>query len=305
MTPEMLAVSRATASERGVANVSIVDGDLERLPLPCQSVDVVISNCVINLTDDKRRALTETYRVLAPGGRLAILDTAFETDPGEAARTDAESWGCCVGGALVRDDYQSLLEEIGFDDVNIEQNGATCGEGELTVGSVKVTARKPGTHERPGVRPAVEADRAWVDALLAELPRDGLRIEDAFVALEDEQVVGVIALERFGKAALVRSVATAREGEGIGSRLVVAALEAARWSGAEEAYVLALPRLQQFWEDQGFTPVSRERARAACRSAEFEAARCAEAVALRLGFEDLGPLSTRKELPTFQSGSCC
>src|SRR5207249_4776270 len=93
-TAEML--ERARQATAGLGNVSIIEGDLERLPVPCGAIDVVISNCVINLVPDKRRALIEAYRVLRPGGRLSILDTAFETEPSEDVRNDPKAWCGCV-----------------------------------------------------------------------------------------------------------------------------------------------------------------------------------------------------------------
>lgn len=310
MTPEMIERSRRTGAD--LANVSVIEGDLERLPLPCSSVDVVISNCVINLVEDKRRALVEAYRVLTPGGRLAIVDTAFDTEPPEHIRADADSWSCCVGGALVTDDYAQILQDIGFRDVRIEILDASCGElcsSDATVRSVAVTAAKPGDHPGQDVpRPAVPADRPAIDALLeaSELPASGLHTSDAIV-LDG----GVVALQRYGEAALLRSLAVPpdRRGAGLGTRLVLAALEVARWSGAGDVHLLTPAPRVSFFERLGFRPVARRTAGAACPSELFADPACDDAVAMRLSFEeaDLPALGrpSRKELPTFQSGACC
>jgi len=305
MTPEMLERSRAKAP----ANASILEGDLERLPIHCGAVDVVISNCVINLVDDKRRALV-AYRALRPGGRLAILDTAFETEPPAKVREDAGAWCGCVGGALVADDYAALLSDIGFQHVEVEFQDATRGEDGMQARAVQITATKPG-EATPDLRPAVASDRSAIETLLiaADLPLDGLRTEDAIVALEDGRVIGVVALERYGSSAFLRSlvVADSRRSKGLGSSLVIAALEVARWSGATDVHLLA-PDTRLF-ERLGFKSTERNHLDATTPSAELDASCCRDASPMSLDFEDadlpvLGKPSS-KQLPTFKDGSCC
>lgn len=316
-TPEMLDRSRRGAAEAGLANVSILEGELERLPVPCGAVDVVISNCVINLVDDKRRALVEAFRALRPGGRLAVLDTAFPAEPGEAARTDADSWCSCVGGALVESDYAALLEDIGFTDVSLERTAGDCGEActtSLQELAVAVTARKPvDAHPGTDLRPGVPADRLAVDALLASegLPTDGLRTEDVLVAVRDGEVVGTVALERFEGAALLRSlaVASAHRKDGIGFRLVAGALEVARWSGLHEVHLLT-ENAQGYFARFGFAPVSGALVKEACAGSALVSGQCCTtATAMRLTFEgaDLPMLGrpSAKPLPTIQPGACC
>ncbi len=188
-TPEMIERARTSAAEAGLQNVSILEGELERLPVPCGAVDVVISNCVINLVDDKRRALIEAFRALHPGGRFAVLDTAFASEPGAELRESNDSWCSCVGGALVESEYEAMLRDIGFEDVQLRRIASECGEScepnSLQELAVAVTARKPG-EATPAVRPAVPADTPRINKLLsdASLPMDGLRIEDALVAVD-------------------------------------------------------------------------------------------------------------------------
>lgn len=313
MTPEMLERSRAAARDGGMTNVAIVDGDLERLPIACGAVDVVISNCVINLVDDKRRALVEAYRVLRPGGRLAVLDTAFESEPGSDARADTESWSCCVGGALVRDEYEAILHDIGFEDAGVEPVGDGCSAGPLSALAVTVTARKPGdAPEGVWMRPAVPADLPAIEAMLrdAELPLGGLRIEDTTVALDGGEVVGAVAVERYASTALLRSLVVRpdRRKTGIGRRLTGAALDVARWSGAQVVYALTAAA-QGFFERFHFEPVSRARGRSECPSPQMGAPECDGAATLCLSFEDADlPLlgrPSRKPLPTFEGGTCC
>lgn len=311
-TPEMLERSRADAAERGLANVSIIEGELERLPLHCGAVDVVISNCVINLVQDKRLALIEAYRTLRPGGRFAVLDTAFETDPGQAVREDSDAWCSCVGGALVASDYEQLLRDIGYEDVKVEFLDAQCGEGALVARAVAVTARKPGDGTA-SLRPAVASDRPAIESMLtaASLPTDGLRTEDAIVALNDNTVVGVVALERIGRSSMLRSLAVAdgHGRQGHGKRLIIAALEVARWSGGSEVY-LYTEDAQKLFATFGFEAVSGSLIKDACAESPLVAGQCCTtATAMRLSFEESNlPLLSKpsiKPLPTFQNGSCC
>ena len=119
MTPEMLALARRNAAEAGVDNVELLEGYLEDIPLSDGSVDVVISNCVINLAADKSVVLQEAARVLRPGGRLAVSDVV--ADPGMDPRTRADmvAWTGCIAGALTEADYRSALADAGFEDVGI------------------------------------------------------------------------------------------------------------------------------------------------------------------------------------------
>ncbi|MFW6192432.1 MAG: arsenite methyltransferase [Gemmatimonadota bacterium] len=120
MTDEMLELARENAREAGVDNVEFLKGEIEDLPLPDASVDVILSNCVINLSTDKARVLREAARVLRPGGRFAVSDIVVRGPvPGEIRRS-MELWIGCVAGALEEDEYRTLLEEAGFVDVDVE-----------------------------------------------------------------------------------------------------------------------------------------------------------------------------------------
>jgi SAM-dependent methyltransferase len=120
MTDEMLEVARQNALKAGVANVEFLKGEIENVPLPDESVDVVISNCVINLSPDKPRVLREAYRVLKAGGRLAVADIVARGPIPEAIRKDMEMWTGCVAGALEDGEYRKYLAEAGFEDAAIE-----------------------------------------------------------------------------------------------------------------------------------------------------------------------------------------
>ena len=120
MTDEMLALARANAAEAGVRNVHFLKGVIEQIPLPAGSVDVVISNCVINLSVDKPAVLTEMARVLRPGGRLGISDVVAEDHLTAEQRAERGSHVGCVAGALSRAEYVAGLEAAGFEDVSVE-----------------------------------------------------------------------------------------------------------------------------------------------------------------------------------------
>ena len=120
MTDEMLDLARRNAAEAGVDNVEFVRGYLEDIPLPDASVDVVISNCVINLAADKAVVLAEAARVLRPGGRFAVSDVVADDDMDDATRADMQAWTGCIAGALTQGEYVALLEAAGFEDVHVE-----------------------------------------------------------------------------------------------------------------------------------------------------------------------------------------
>jgi SAM-dependent methyltransferase len=121
MTDEMLELARTNAAAAGVENVEFLQGYIEDIPLPDESVDVVISNCVINLSADKRKVLRETARVLRPGGRFAVSDVIADPGMDDATRVDMQQWTGCVAGALTRDEFEAALAEAGLTDVEITE----------------------------------------------------------------------------------------------------------------------------------------------------------------------------------------
>ena len=160
MTDEMLALARKNQEEAGVENVEFLKGEIEDIPLPDGHADVVISNCVINLSTEKERVLGEAHRVLKPGGRFAVSDIVFLGDksllPAELVH-EVEMWSGCVSGALEKEEYESLLTAAGFEEVSIEvtrvhppetitewrgENAARMLR-EVPIASAFVRARKP------------------------------------------------------------------------------------------------------------------------------------------------------------------
>src|ERR1700682_4159687 len=120
MTDEMLALAEKNRIERGVANVRFLKGQIEQIPLPDESVDVIISNCVINLSGDKPRVLREAFRVLKPSGRFAVSDVVVQGELPAALRQSMELFVGCIAGALEENTYRTLLGEAGFDRVGVE-----------------------------------------------------------------------------------------------------------------------------------------------------------------------------------------
>jgi arsenite methyltransferase len=139
MTDEMLELARANQREAGVENVDFLKGTIEEVPLPDESVDVIISNCVINLSADKRRVFREAARVLRPGGRFAITDIVSDPEMDEATRRDLASWTGCIAGALTEDEFRAGLEAAGLEQVEIRETHRVHEHA----GSAIVRARKP------------------------------------------------------------------------------------------------------------------------------------------------------------------
>jgi arsenite methyltransferase len=120
MTDEMLELARANQAKAGMTNVEFLKGDIEHIPLPDNSVDLIISNCVINLSPDKDLVLAEAFRVLKPGGRLAISDIVVRGEIPQEIRRSIELWAGCVAGALEEKEYAAKLERPGFARISIE-----------------------------------------------------------------------------------------------------------------------------------------------------------------------------------------
>jgi arsenite methyltransferase len=139
MTDEMLELANANAAAAGVDNVEFLKGYIEEIPLPDESVDIVISNCVINLSADKRRVLAETARVLRPGGRFAVSDVIADPDMDEATRADMQEWTGCIAGALTRDEFEQALADAGLEDIEITETHRVHEHASSAI----VRARKP------------------------------------------------------------------------------------------------------------------------------------------------------------------
>ena len=139
MTDEMLELARKGAAEAGASNAEFRKGTIEALPLEDASVDVVISNCVINLSTDKPRVLREAARVLRPGGRVAVSDVIADPDMDPATKADMEQWTGCIAGALTREEFEGALSDAGLTDVEINETHRVHEHASSAI----VRARKP------------------------------------------------------------------------------------------------------------------------------------------------------------------
>jgi ubiquinone/menaquinone biosynthesis C-methylase UbiE len=151
MTDEMLALARENQEKAGVGNVEFLKGEIESIPLPDNSVDVVISNCVINLSADKNKVLREAFRVLKPGGRFAVSDVVVNGSVPDAVRKNMLLWVGCIAGSLEKDDYIAKLKNAGFENVSIEPTRVYNVEDArqfLTDAGVDVDEIAPLVHEK-------------------------------------------------------------------------------------------------------------------------------------------------------------
>jgi SAM-dependent methyltransferase len=172
MTPEMLALARRNQAEAGVANAEFLEGTIEDVPLPDESVDVIISNCVINLSGDKPAVFREAFRVLRPGGRLAIADVVLRRELAAPLQRVMSLWTGCLAGALAESDYRRELEIAGFDEIGIEPANV---------------------YDRAGiVRMAEEASAS------AELPR-GMDLDEVITELDGAAMSAFIRARRPGR----------------------------------------------------------------------------------------------------------
>ena len=140
MTPEMIALARKNAGKVGATNVEFRQGEIEQLPFDDASIDVIISNCVINLSPDKPRVFREAFRVLRPGGRLQVSDIVWTKPVPDEVRRDMEAWAGCIAGALLESDYLDAIRAAGFVDVTSDATEYPGGRG---IASAAVVATKP------------------------------------------------------------------------------------------------------------------------------------------------------------------
>jgi arsenite methyltransferase len=139
MTDEMLALARENQRKAGVENVEWLRGQIESIPLPAETVDVVISNCVINLSGDKPAVLAEAARVLKPGGRFAVSDVVADEDMDDATRADMAEWTGCIAGALTRQEFAEALHAAGLEDIEIKETHRVHDKAASAI----IRARKP------------------------------------------------------------------------------------------------------------------------------------------------------------------
>jgi SAM-dependent methyltransferase len=130
MTEEMVDKATSTARDHGYHNVEFRLGEIEKLPVEDDSVDAIVSNCVINLSPDKAKVFREAYRVLKPGGRLTVSDIVSEGALPDDVKSDSNAWACCIGGALEHQEYLEKIKKAGFEDVQVLSSKEFYMEGE-------------------------------------------------------------------------------------------------------------------------------------------------------------------------------
>ena len=275
MTDEMLATANANKAKLGVTNVEFLKGTIETIPLPDESVDVVISNCVINLSVDKDAVFREIHRVLKPGGRMAVSDIVTLKPLPEWLRQNLAVWTGCIAGALSVGEFKNKLRSAGFADPSVEMTrvydpvdlGFDPAETKDAIGSAFIRAQKAKQVLQSEVdfriRPATAADFPAIHALLtaASLPVAGVDAASGEYVVADlaGKVVGVLGIEKSGDAALLRSFAVQADfrKRGIGEALVRHVLGQLKFEGISSLYILT-NTAEAFAARFGFVKVSRE-----------------------------------------------
>lgn len=265
MTDEMLAVAKENQARSGISNAEFLKGHIEAIPLSDSIIDVIISNCVINLSNDKNKVLQEGYRVLKPGGRFAISDIVLTRALPPSLQKNVTAWAGCIAGALLEQEYQEKLVSAGFTNIEIvrtrmydfsdEQVAAFVSDLSETeredlkgaLASVFIRAKKPAKMLVEGkeyiIRNAVDSDLSAIDTLLSEngLTTSGVRENLCnFLVAEEKHVVGIIGMEFTEHSVMLRSLAICQElrKSGIGTSLVNRALRIGRAKGIQNVYML-------------------------------------------------------------------
>lgn len=303
MTDDMLDLARENQRKSGVTNAEFLKGTIEEIPLPDASVDVIVSNCVINLAADKDRVLREAFRVLKPGGRFAVSDVVTKGEIPASMKKSVELWIGCVAGALSEDEYAEKLSRAGFTDVTVEPTRIYRVDDArefLTSAGIDVDSLGPDVDGKfrsafvRAVKPPVSVDAPPLSdrdfgAVRDLLAGSGLSHEDLspgsmrdFVGLRRvEGLAAVAGLELHGAEALLRSVATQARarGTGLGKAVTAAAETRAKRAGAQRLWLLT-ETAEGFFARLGWERVGRETAPAAIRETTQFRLLCPDSAAL-------------------------
>jgi ubiquinone/menaquinone biosynthesis C-methylase UbiE/N-acetylglutamate synthase-like GNAT family acetyltransferase len=282
MTDEML----ATAAEnlKGLDNISLVKGYIEEIPVESGSVDVIISNCVINLSPDKGKVLKEGFRVLRPGGRFCVSDTVFLRPVSERAVQNLEAWSGCISGALLETEYAEKMREAGFEEIEVRRTKihsfpdalAAMAFPELSeeerrdldgaLASAIILGKKPSVKLEEGldytIRRARSEDVPLITSLLEENGLTSLGVAEApgnFIVLEHFGIAAVAGMEVRGDAGLLRSLAVRLRDrkKRFGERMTAAIIDKARAQGVRTVFLLT-GTAERFFEKAGFVTARRE-----------------------------------------------
>ncbi|AIF53456.1 arsenite methyltransferase [Pelosinus sp. UFO1] len=283
MTDEMLAVAKKNQASSNILNAEFLKGHIEGIPLGDNTIDVIISNCVINLSADKDRVLQEGYRVLKPGGRFAISDIVVTRQLPVSVQKSITAWAGCIAGALLEQEYQEKLTAAGFTNIEIvrtrtydfsDEHGASFlpefsqVEREELKGalvSAFIRAKKPVKVFNEGsdysIRIAKDTDLSAIHKLLLENGLTSSGVEENlanFLVAVQERVIGVIGLEFAGTQVMLRSMAVLQEfrKRKIATALVEHSLSIARQAGIQEIYLLT-QTAEKFAARWGFYKIER------------------------------------------------
>lgn len=308
MTDEMLAEANANKAKSGLTNAEFLKGHIEAIPLPAAAVDVVISNCVINLSADKDQVFREIFRVLRPGGRVAVSDIVTTRPLPADLQKNILAWAGCVAGALTDQEYTGKLAAAGFTDIEVvvtrvyDLTGPTAGKlalwaepGDLeafdgSLVSAFIRAKKPASLLTAGrdyaIRPARPEDVGPIEALLTAAGLTAVAVAaslDRFLVADKDGVAGVIGSEYCDGAALLRSlaVAPAFRKAGLAAALLDEAIARARAAGGAAVYLFTHTAADYFTR-RGFAAVERTAVPAALFSSPAVTTCCAGAVAMKL-----------------------
>lgn len=282
MTPAMLTKARINAEKGGYNNVEFRLGEIEHLPVADGIVDVIISNCVINLSPNKARVFEDAFRVLKPGGRLAISDVVAFAELPDHIRNDLRLLTGCMAGASLITEVEEMLHSAGFEQIRISPKDesksfihAWAPEKSITdyVVSASIEAIKPcsgscccSNIESPMIRPAVAKDLGAIKSLLSrcQLPTDDLTEASAgsfLVAASGDEILGVCGIEVFGRDGLIRSLAVDPElrGRKLGERLVAENESKALAASIERLYLLTTTA-RDYMQRLGYADIARESA---------------------------------------------
>ncbi len=308
MTDEMLAEANANKAKAGLTNVEFLKGHIEDIPLQAAAVDVVISNCVINLSADKDQVFREIFRVLRPGGRVAVSDIVTTRSLPEGIRTNLLAWSGCIAGALTDEEYTDKLKKAGFGDVEVvvtrvyDMAGAAAhklapwaspAEREEYNGclvSAFIRAKKPASRLTAGkdyvIRPAGTADVQAIEELLTSSGLTAVEIAaglERFLVADRGGVAGVVGSEYVPGAVLLRSlaVAPAARKAGVAASLMDEALARAKAAGSSVAYLFTNTAADYF-VGRGFRVIERADVPKAFLDNPAVSTCCSSAVAMKL-----------------------
>ena len=283
MTDEMLAEANANKAKTQMTNAKFLKGHIEDIPLPDGIVDVVISNCVINLSVDKDQVFKEIYRVLKPGGRMAVSDIVTTRPLPDKLRQNLLSWAGCISGALLDEEYKKKLAEAGFENIELEitrtydltDPSIECLIPELAnendewngaLVSAFIRAKKPAQPLVEGkdfsIKIAEQDDFLQIHELLNcnGLPVDGVNTETGeYYIASGQNIMGIIGFESYGTAALIRSLAVDPQfrKSGIARKLIEHVLRVLRGDGFNEVYLLT-NTAEKYLNKYGFIKINRD-----------------------------------------------